>query len=139
MNTELVMCIAFTSTSPSCTPLFFTSASTVLVMFTNPKIQTFARDVFDYFMEGKGGRDRARGLAYIKRHVLEPFGRGKVTNNVLRQWFCKLAETREGYRCEDWDSLCRDEQGNDATGELRFQMRLELANLYRQAQVTATT
>src|SRR5579863_10630362 len=36
MNTDAVMCIAFTRQSPSCTPLFRTSSSTVSVMFTNP-------------------------------------------------------------------------------------------------------
>jgi hypothetical protein len=38
-----------------------------------------------------------------------------------------------GTRNEDWDDLCRDEQGNSVVYEVRFQLRLELANLYRQA------
>jgi hypothetical protein len=105
-----------------------------LVMFTNPKIQTFTRDVFNLYLEHKGGDDPARGLAFIKRNILDGFAHRKITTEHLRRWFYKLAETREGYRLEDWDVLCRDEQGRDATGELRFQMRLEFANLYRQSK-----
>src|ERR1043166_3124153 len=37
MNTEAVICIAFTRHSPSLTPLFRTSSSTVLVIFTKPR------------------------------------------------------------------------------------------------------
>lgn len=108
-----------------------------LAMFTNPKIQTFARDLFDYYLERQGGEDKARGLRYINRYILEKFKRGKITNGDLRRWFCLLAETQPDYRCEDWDALCRDEQGRDAIGELRFQFRLEMANLYREAQQTS--
>src|SRR5205085_4474601 len=105
-----------------------------LIMFTNPKIRTFAHDVFNYFLERHGGADKSRGLRYIKRYLVDGFGRGKITIGDLRSWFCKLAETQPEYSCEDWDALCRDEQGREATGELRFQFRLEIANLYREAQ-----
>src|SRR5260221_687116 len=37
MNTLALMCIAFTSTRPSFTPLFVTAASTCGVRFTNPR------------------------------------------------------------------------------------------------------
>jgi hypothetical protein len=110
-----------------------------LAMFTNPKIQSFAQDVFDLYLEHKGGDDKARGVAYIKKYVLDGFAHRKITTEHLRRWFYKLAETREEYHLEDWDALCRDEQGRDATGELRFQMRLELANLYREAMQLLTT
>ncbi len=105
-----------------------------LAMFTNPKIRTFAQDVFNYLLERQGGADRSRGLRYIKRYIVDGFSRGKITIGDLRTWFCKLAETQPEYQCEDWDALCRDEQGREATGELRFQFRLEIANLYREAQ-----
>jgi CRISPR-associated protein (Cas_CXXC_CXXC). len=105
-----------------------------LIMFTNPKIRTFAHDIFNYFLERHGGADRSRGLRYIKRYLVDGFARGKITIGDLRSWFCKLAERQPEYRCEDWDALCRDEQGREATGELRFQLRLEIANLYREAQ-----
>src|SRR6185436_7946804 len=37
MNTDAVMCIAFTRHNPSCTALFRTRSATVEVMFTNPR------------------------------------------------------------------------------------------------------
>lgn len=95
-------------------------------MFTNPKIKQFARDVFDDY------KDR-RGLARVKRDILDRFRRGEILTADLQGWFCRLAETKEGYRNEDWDDLCRDENGNSVNTEVRFQFRLELANLYRQA------
>lgn len=109
-----------------------------LAMFTNPKIKAFARDVFDYYLERQGGDDSARGLRYIKRNIVDGFNRGKITTGDLRRWFCNLAEVRPEYTSEDWDALCRDEQGRDATGELRFQFRLEIANLYREANQPST-
>lgn len=100
-------------------------------MFTNPKIQKFAQDVFMMQLERRGGEDKKRGLDYIKRNTVDGFTRGKVTNVTLRNWFSLLAETRPEYANEDYDALCRDEMGREATNELRFQMRLEIVNLYR--------
>lgn len=104
-----------------------------LAMFTNPKIKQFAQDVFASQLERRGGEDRKRGLAFIKRNIVDGFGRGKITVGTLRGWFSQLAETQPYYTNEDWDALCRDEQGREAMNELRFQMRLEIANLYRNA------
>lgn len=101
-------------------------------MFTNPKIKQFATDVFAMQLERRGGKDRKRGLADIRRNLVEGFARD-VTNATLRDWFAQLAKTRSEYRNEDFDALCRDETGREAMGEVRFQMRLEIANLYRQA------
>lgn len=115
-----------------------TDASGDLAMFTNPKIRIFAQDVFDLYLEHKGGDDKARGVAYIKKYILDGFAHRRITTEHLRRWFYKLAEIREGYRLEDWDAFCRDEHGRDMTGELRFQMRLELANLYREAMQSLT-
>lgn len=102
-----------------------------LAMFTNPKIQQFAQDVFAMQLERRGGKDKERGLKFIKSNILDRFARRQILVSTLRDWFCELAKEKEGYKCEDWDALCRDEQGHDAVGELLFQMRLELANLYR--------
>lgn len=102
------------------------------IMFTNPKIKHFAADVFAMQMEKRGGKDAKRGLTFIKKNILDAFGREKFMNARLREWFCLLAETRPSYENEDFDALCRDEQGRDATAELRFQMRLEMMNLYRK-------
>jgi hypothetical protein len=97
-----------------------------VAMFTHPRIKQFARDVFDDYAQ-------RRGLGRVKRDLLERFRRGAITVADMQQWFCGLAETREGYTNEDWDDLCRDEQGNNVVYEVRFQLRLEMANLYRQA------
>jgi hypothetical protein len=110
-----------------------TDAKEDLAMFTNPKIQQFARDVFAMQLERRGGNNKERGLKFIKSKVLDEFARGQILNSRLRDWFCLLAESHPNYEGEDWDAVCRDEQGRDAIGEVRFQMRLELANLYRKA------
>jgi hypothetical protein len=49
----------------------------------------------------------------------------------LQRWFVNLGELKPGYTNDDWDRLCRDEYGANRVGELVFQLRLELANLYR--------
>jgi hypothetical protein len=108
-----------------------TDANEDLAMFTNPKIRQFAQDVFAMQLERRGGKDKERGLKFIKSTVLDGFARRQISVNTLRDWFCELARTDDEYKCEDWDALCRDEQGRDAISELLFQMRLELANLYR--------
>ncbi len=99
-----------------------------VAMFTNPRIKQFARDVFDDYKE-------RRGLARVKRDILDRFRRNEITTADLQRWFCNLAETKEGYANENWDDLCRDENGNNITNEVRFQLRLELTNLYRQATI----
>lgn len=104
-----------------------------LAMFTNPKIKSFARDVFALYLAEKGGKDQQRGLDWIKKNILDKFRRNEITTGTLRRWFCLLAESKPDYQNEDWDALCRDEQGREVTGELRFQFRLEIANLYRAA------
>lgn len=105
-----------------------------VAMFTNPEIQRFAQDVFAMQLEHRGGEDRKRGLTYVKRYIVDGFTRGKITNATLRNWFSLLAETKpEGYANKDFDALCRDETGREAINEMRFQMRLEIANLYRNA------
>jgi len=110
-----------------------TDTSEDLAMFTNPKIQQFARDVFAMQLERRGGKDQERGLKFIKSKILDEFARGLLPNSRLQDWFCLLAESNSGYEGEDWDAFCRDEQGRDSIGEVRFQIRLELANLYRKA------
>lgn len=102
-------------------------------MFTNPKIKSFARDVFELYLAEKGGKEHRRGLDWIKKNILDKFRRNEITVGTLRQWFFRLAEIKPDYQNEDWDALCRDEQGREITGELRFQFRLEIANLYRAA------
>lgn len=95
-------------------------------MLTNPKIKSFAYDLFNYYQSEKG-------LSYIKKRILDEFKRGGITTRDLQRWFFNLAEVKEGYTNEEWDYLCRDEDGNNITYEVRFQLRLELVNLYRNA------
>lgn len=109
------------------------------IMFTNPRIQQFARHVFAMQLERRGSADPQRGLTYIKRHIVDAFSHGKITNLTLRHWFCLLAETHPEYGNEDFDALCRDEEGHEATDEMRFQMRLEMVNLYRETLHAAST
>jgi CRISPR-associated protein Cst1 len=105
-----------------------------LAMFTNPKIKSFANDVFEMYMERRGGSDTRRGLEWIKKNILDNFSRGRINQTYLRSWFNQLAEKpdKENYANEDFDALCRDDWGNLVVGELLFQTRLELANLYRR-------
>ncbi len=90
-------------------------------------IKHFAKDVFDWYVK-KNGEDK------FKRKILDGFRNNKIRDFDLRDWFCNLAEItgKEGYTLDSWDDLCRDENGINNTYELRFQLRLELANLYRQ-------
>jgi hypothetical protein len=95
-------------------------------LFTHPLIKKFAKDTFDYYKKEKG-------VKYIKRRIIEGFKRGDITTSDLQQWFYDLALIKDDYKNEAWDDLCRDENGNNVTHEVRFQFRLEIANLYRLA------
>lgn len=90
-------------------------------------IKLFAKDVFEGYVE-------KHGEAKFKRVILDGFRNNKIKDQHLQQWFCNLAEIpgKEKYTNEAWDDLCRDENGTNRVYEVRFQLRLELANLYRQ-------
>ncbi|MCD9189184.1 MAG: type I-B CRISPR-associated protein Cas8b1/Cst1 [Pyrinomonadaceae bacterium] len=103
-----------------------------IVMFTNPKVKEFAKDVFEWKFAEHSKVDKQKGLEWIKKVIINGFSRGKMTVADLRKWFGGLSEFKEGYSNEDWDTFCRDEWGNLAVGELLFQFRLELGNLYRE-------
>ncbi|MDI6766841.1 MAG: hypothetical protein QME52_08475 [Bacteroidota bacterium] len=96
-------------------------------MFTHPKIKSFANDYFHYFMQKQKG-----SLRKFELYVLEPFDKGQVNSRTMQEWFCDLAKVKDTYTCEEWDDLCKDENGNDAIYEVRFQMRLHFTNLYRE-------
>jgi len=91
------------------------------------RIKYFAKDVFDWYVE-KNGEDK------FKRKILDGFRNNKIKDSDLQNWYCNLAEItgKEEYTLDSWDDLCTDENGKNDTYELRFQLRLELANLYRQ-------
>lgn len=99
-----------------------------LQMGTQPKIKQFANDVFEYFtVINKWDVDK------FKKRILDRFRRNEILTWDIKRWFLNLAEIKTGYTNEDWDDLCRDDNGNNKTGEVIFQLRLELANLYRLA------
>ncbi len=95
-------------------------------LFTHPKIRTFAKDIFDYY-------EKEKGIKYIKKKLIDAFRNDTVTTSDLQRWFGNLTEIKDGYTNEDWDNLCRDENGNNVTYEVKFQLRLEIANLYKLA------
>lgn len=90
-------------------------------------IKCFAKDVFDWYVE-KNGEEK------FKKKILDGFRNNKIRDSDLQRWFCNLGEIpgKERYTNEAWDDFCRDETGANRTFELRFQLRLELANLYRK-------
>lgn len=90
-------------------------------------IKEFAKDVFEWYSE-------KHGTEKFKRVVLDGFRNDKIKDSDLQRWFCNLGEIpgKENYTNETWDELCRDDYGKNRTFELRFQLRLELANLYRK-------
>ncbi len=89
-----------------------------------PLIKKFAKDYFDYYI-GKEGKDR------FDKRILKAFSLEQIKPYHIEDWFCILAEAQyEGYSNEEWDDLCRDENGASDVREVMFQLRLELANLY---------
>src|SRR5690348_2231706 len=96
MNTELVMCIVFTSTNPSCTPLFVTASRTCGVMFTKAillgmlsvrySVWAFMDEISDLIpllnavqmrqgankkrLAGHGGRRAAAVVQFVRRQLL---------------------------------------------------------------------
>lgn len=97
-------------------------------MFTHPKIKKFAKEIFCYYTQ-----EKRWSLNKFKTRILEGFRRNEIRASDVQLWFERLAETHDGYTNEDWDDLCRDDTGNNVTHEVIFQLRLELANLYRLA------
>ena len=88
------------------------------------EIRRFARDVFAYYVE-------KYGLEKFQKRILEGFRNNRIRVADLQRWFINLGELKPGYTNDDWDRLCRDEYSVNRVGEVVFQLRLELANLYR--------
>lgn len=92
------------------------------------EIRRFARDIFDYYVE-------KHGLEKFQKRILEGFRNNRIRVADLQRWFINLGELKPGYTNDDWDRLCRDEYSGNRVGEVVFQLRLELANLYRTNSV----
>jgi hypothetical protein len=94
---------------------------------THPKILEAARLYFDDYVNRKS-------LEHFERHVLNEFNR-TYPNEV--RWlrydiFVRLAKDHPDFTYGDWDEFVLDDNGQSRTQELVFQMRLALANLYRE-------
>lgn len=89
-----------------------------------PKVKSFANDFFEYYI---GQKDKKQ----FEKRILTAFKQEQVKPYMVEDWFATLAETKDGYTNEEWDDLCRDENGNSDVWEVLFQLRLELTNLYR--------
>lgn len=75
----------------------------------------------------------SKGVKRFEKDILDNFRRTN-SNPVewLREVFIRLAKDHPEFTYGDWDDFVLDENGKPQTGELIFQMRLELANLYRE-------
>jgi hypothetical protein len=88
---------------------------------THKKIELIAGEYF-----------RSRGLSKVKG-LLDRLSRGKVGTPWLREIFCRMAELHPEFELGDWDEFVCDENGKAMPYEALFQIRLRLANLYRQS------
>ncbi|HTN08482.1 hypothetical protein [Agriterribacter sp.] len=97
--------------------------------FAHPKylkIKSFAKDFFDSYIDEEG-KDR------FKRRILNVFSNNQIKPRDIENWFASLAESgKKNYTNEEWDDLCRNEDGENDVWEVMFQLRLELASLYHQ-------
>ena len=90
---------------------------------THPKVLAIADEYF-----------RTRSTKRIKS-VLERMARRDVGLRWLQDVFCEMAEKHPDFELGDWDEFVCDEQGRPIPYELLFQIRLRLANLYRDSSL----
>ena len=95
-------------------------------MKPHPKIKQAAQLYFQEYIAHKGA-------SRFEREILDNFRRTNP-NGVqwLQEMFIHLAKEYPEFTYRDWDDFVLDENGHPQAGELLFQMRLELANLYRE-------
>jgi hypothetical protein len=74
----------------------------------------------------------SRSLKKIKS-VLDRMSHGKAGLPWLREIFCEMAESHREFELGDWDEFVCNEDGRPVPYEVLFQIRLRLANLYRQS------
>lgn len=67
------------------------------------------------------------------RTVLDRMSHGKVGLPWLREIFCEMAESHREFELGDWDEFVCNEDNRPVPYEVLFQIRLRLANLYRQS------
>jgi hypothetical protein len=90
------------------------------------KIKQMAKLYFEDYLSRKG-------VEHFRKHVIDGFQK-TYPNGVqwLRSVFINLAKDHPGFTTEDWDEFINDENGQPQANESLFQMRLELANFYRE-------
>ena len=95
-------------------------------MKPHPKIKQIAQLYFDDYLARKS-------IEHLGKHVIDGFQK-TYPNGVrwLRDVYVNLAKEHSGFTLEDWDEFVQDENGQSQANELLFQMRLELATLYRE-------
>ena len=91
------------------------------MMTTHPKIFLIADEYF-----------QNRGPKRVK-NLLDRMSRRDAGLPWLREIFCQMAEAHPGFELGEWDEFVCDEDGRPVPYELLFQIRLRLANLYRQS------
>lgn len=87
---------------------------------THPKISLIAREYA-----------RVHSLKRVK-DTIDNLARRKYGVRWLQDVFCRMAESTPEFELGDWDEFVCDEDGRPATFELLFEMRLALANVYRE-------
>jgi len=75
---------------------------------------------------------RTRGPKKVKG-LMDRMSHGKAGLAWLREVFCTMAETHPEFELGDWHEFMCDEDGRPVPYEILFQIRLRLANLYRQS------
>jgi hypothetical protein len=105
-------------------------ATTIVAQDTTMKprsdIQHMAQLYFDGFVCEKG-------IKRFKRDIIDEFNtRFGSGLNWLRDIFQRLATQEAGFTITEWDEFVQDDYGEPQPRELVFQLRLALANLYRE-------
>jgi len=67
------------------------------------------------------------------KSLLDRMAQGRVGIRWLQDVFCRLAQEHEDWNLGTWNEFACDEDGKVIAYELFFQLRLYLANLYREA------
>lgn len=95
-------------------------------MRPHPKIKQLAQLYFYDYVGSKGARR-------FEREILDNFRRTNPNGiEWLREIYIRFAKDYSDFQYKDWDDYVLDENGQPQVGELLFQMRLELANLFRE-------
>lgn len=66
------------------------------------------------------------------KNLLDRMTQRKIGLRWLQDKFCRLAEEHDDWNLGTWDEFVCDDEGKVVANELFFQIRLYLANLYRE-------